>query len=195
MKVFRYLLVLLGIVTFAVGMSGGSPLAATVGNAIAVLGNDYLLVAIIAGLAILITLIASGIRMFRGNDQFDPPDPEGIPSAPYPGHEFDEITGNGMQFRRWLFSDTFETLHQRLRETAIQTIINQSNCKYEEAERRVERGSWTSDTEAASFLGGNDAPPPPVAGRVKAAINGQRWQQRGAQRAVEAISQYSGSKS
>lgn len=197
MKILRYLLIFLGIVTFAVGLaaglSGGTPLAAIIGNAIEVLGNDYLLVAVIAGVAILITLIAGGVRMVRGNVQYDPPDPEGIPSAPYAGYEFDELTDGGMQLRRWLFSDDYETLHDRLRETAIQTIINRSNCSYEEAERRVEQGSWTADAEAASFLGGENVPPPPAAGRVRAALRGQRWQQRGARRTVEAIAQYTGS--
>ena len=187
MRVLRYLLVLVGVGAFAIGLSGGAVIAPLAATAIEVLGNDYLLVAVVAGLALGLMLLALGVRAIRGSTQFVPPDPEGIPSAPSPGHEFDGYVDGGFSPRRLLFTDEHDRVRDRLRETAIQTEMRRSNCAREEARQRIDRGTWTDDVEAAAYVGEDESMKPPVTSRIGAAVRGESWYQRGARRTARAI--------
>jgi hypothetical protein len=53
-------------------------------------------------------------------------------------------------------------VRNRLREAARQVLVETADMSTEAAARAVRTGSWTDDRRAAAFLGGPDAPDPPI---------------------------------
>jgi len=53
-------------------------------------------------------------------------------------------------------------IRDRLREAARQVLVETTDMSIEAAAREVRTGSWTDDRRAAAFLGGPDAPDPPI---------------------------------
>ncbi len=51
---------------------------------------------------------------------------------------------------------------QHLRETAVETMVTVEGMDRETANARIRDGSWTDDPRAATFLGGEEAPPLPL---------------------------------
>ncbi|RLM44739.1 hypothetical protein DVK00_09785 [Haloarcula sp. Atlit-47R] len=85
-------------------------------------------------------------------------------------------------------------IRNRLREAARQVLVETAELSTEAAAREVRAGSWTDDRRAIAFLGGPDAPDPPIemqlrdwasgAGfdrKVEAAVTEIRRLQRGEQ--------------
>lgn len=69
----------------------------------------------------------------------------------------------------WIDDPQFagQELRSRLREAAVRTVHRSGTATAEEAERAVERGTWTDDRVAAAFLGGEDAPGYPLRHRIR----------------------------
>ncbi|WP_049985877.1 DUF7269 family protein [Halobellus rufus] len=115
-------------------------------------GGDYLLIALLAGTALLaaIAVLASGRT--RNLRQTETPDPETPVQYPHPGREFDESV------RRWGFrtpvgsADATDVIEDRLRTAAVKATMHAENCGRTRARRAVERGEWTDDGVAAAFL-------------------------------------------
>lgn len=201
---FRLPLAILGGLAFALGVL--TIVAPAVADAIpieavvALLGNDYILVAVLAGAAVLVVLTVLAVRGVTGIDQTTPPDPEEVHSVPRFGEAFDAvISGGGL--RALLTTERHRQVRTRLREAAIATVMRETNCTRAEARERVERGTWTDDPEAAAFLAeaeegdleaGPATGPGPgsatgIAARVRAAIRGETPFQRGARRTAAEI--------
>lgn len=78
-------------------------------------------------------------------------DPEKRYEAPTPGDEVEESLALA---RRWSRAGrtTRKKLRDRLAETAVTAVMDESGCSREEAARRVRTGDWTDDPVAAAFL-------------------------------------------
>lgn len=187
----RLWLVLVGAAVLAVGivlllqpsLAAFVPLEA----ALLLLGNEYVLVAAFGVAAILAGLGVLLGRGVGGINQTTPPDPEGVHPVPRSGEAFDDFVSAGW-LREWLGSDRHHRIRTRLREAAIATVMRTSDCTREEARDRVDRGTWTNDTEVANFLsdGGN----PTQAVGALAALRGESPYQRAARRTAAEIARY-----
>lgn len=116
-------------------------------------GGDYVLMAALSGLALLVAVpvVVSGRD---GNlDQTETPDPEIPVDVPPAGVDFDE-TIRGWRFRTPVVGDsTRQQVKDRLERGAVGALMRAQNCGRGRARRLVRDGEWTDDTEAAAFLG------------------------------------------
>ena len=82
------------------------------------------------------------------------PSPGTVPLTPQFGAAFDRIVAGE---RPWVWSiataQQRQRIRARLRDAAIGTIVRTSAASRETARRQVDRGAWTTDAEAAAFLG------------------------------------------
>lgn len=155
---FRLALLAVGGVAFLVGgitvvrrgAVGGDPLAPVV----TALGNDYILLALIGCVGLIVVVAVAYYRWLAGLEQTEPPDPEDVHDVAPPGVAFDEVvSARGLD--ALIDADRREAVRTRLREAAIATVIRESNCSRSAATERVRRGTWTDDDEAARFLTGD----------------------------------------
>lgn len=188
----RLPLTILGGLAFAIGLltivAPAVTAAIPIEVIVALLGNDYLLVAVLAGVAIFVVLTALGARVVTGLDQTTPPDPEEVHSVPSFGAEFDELVSRG-GLRALLVTEQQREVRSRLRAAAIATVMRESNCTRSEARERVDRGTWTDDPEAAAFLATSrgSEPAPGFVARLRTAFGGETPFQRGARRTAAEI--------
>lgn len=161
-----------------------------VDSVVAVLGNDYVFVALFGAVALALVFVTLGGRALSGLNQATPPRPEAVQPAPRFGSEFDEAVDGGFGPLLARFSDRPSELRERLREDAIQAEIAASSCRRSAAEQRVDTGAWTDDEDAAVFL--NESASPSVESRLRAAVHGEAWFQRGARRTANAVVAKSG---
>lgn len=159
--------------------------AIPVETVVAVLGNDYFFVAVFAALALGLAVVALGGRAVSGLDQTTPPRPETVQEAPLFGSDFDETVSRGVGL--WLFrnADRKASVRERLRESAVHAEIRAGRHGRSAAEQAVADGTWTTDPEAAAFL--DESAAPPLEGRLRAALHGETWFQRGARRTAEIV--------
>lgn len=147
------------------------------------LGNDYLLVGVVAGAAIALGLVFA----FRGRAgtvrQVETPDAEGVQSVPAPGDDFDELV---REASGWRSREKKGEVRERVRRAAIDVVADKENCSRPEAERYVDTGTWTADRYASSFIGGRDAPQLPLLTRLQVAYGGSPFE-TAANRAVEEV--------
>ena len=187
----RNLVAALGVTTFglaaAVLLVPGAASVVPVDAAVAALGLDYLLVAVLGVVALVVTLLVLGLRAVGGLEQAEPPDPEGIETVPRLGADVDALLEDGLGLRRRLLEDGGEPIRERFRETAVRTVARVENCEHAEARRRVRAGIWTDDGEAAAFLADGGDARATWRTRVYAALDGESPFQRGARRTVEAV--------
>lgn len=191
MRVGRTILAVVGVGVAGVGLAIAATSAPVASAAMAAaterLGNDYLLVAVVGAAALVLAGVFVAVRVVSGIDQITPPAPEGIPTGPRPGGEFDRYVSGRLRVGAVVLSDESDRIEERLRETAIQALMQHTAASREDARRQVDRGSWTSDVDAAAYLAGADGPDVPWRSRATAALAGRTWQQRGARRAANGI--------
>lgn len=191
MNWLRLLVAALGVAAFGVAAvvvlvpGAGSILPADA--AVEALGYDYLLVALVGVVAFVVTLVVVALRAAGGLDRATPPDPEGIETVPRLGADVDAIVEDGLGLRERLFGDGGEQVRERIRETAVRTVSRVEHCDHAAARRRVDRGSWTDDREAAAFLAEGGDAPGTWRTRLLAAVGGESPLQRGARRSIRAI--------
>lgn len=149
------------------------------------LGNDYLLIALFGAAALGLTIAVVGGRAISGLKQATPPRPETVQPAPRFGTDFDKTLDNDVGPIAYLFSDRREQVRERLRETAIETVAAAEGCSRQQARTKVQQGEWTTDDEAAAFL--HEERTPPASARIRAAIRGNTWFQRGARRTAGVV--------
>lgn len=188
----RFLKAFIGILGIGV-LVGGIVVAGDTGladQAVEALGNDYLVVAVPAVLAVVLVVLGLLFRAVSGISQADPPDPEGIPTVPQFGGEFDDYTSGAavnVGGPGSVFGDSSTKMHDRVREAAIRTEMRSSGITREAATKRIDEGGWTDDRDAAAFCKPNGATGGPLKGRLRAAIRGRTWAQYGAARAAESL--------
>lgn len=190
----RLVLGLVGIVVFVFGyvattVPGVADLIpVSPGAANADLG--YLLVAALGVLAIVLVATVMGARAAYGIEQANPPAPETPQHTPRPGESFDAFVDGDLGLRDRLLGDRYHQVEHRLRETAVETVMQEHGVTRDEARRAVARGTWTDDKEAAGFL--RSSYTPPLSSRLFAAARGRSGFQRGARRTAEAIARLGG---
>ncbi|MDZ7689291.1 MAG: hypothetical protein U5J64_11400 [Halobacteriales archaeon] len=184
----KALVFLLGAVAVAVGLAtffvpGLADTFVIIRRLEVTLGNDYLLVAVIAGAALVLGLVFA----FQGRagtvQQAETPDAEGVESVPAPGDDFDELVSEASGWRSGKEKDA---VRERVREAAVDVVASKENCSRPEAERYIDTGTWTADRYAAAFLGGSDAPKLPFVTRLQVAYGGSPFK-TAATRAVEEL--------
>lgn len=191
-------LAILGGLAFAVGLlaivAPSAAAAIPIEVLVAVLGNDYVLVAISAVPAVLVVFVVLGTRVVTGLDQATPPDPETVHDVPSLGAEFDDLVSPGGL--GWVLGSGQErVIREQLRTAAIATVVREANCTREEAQRLVDRGEWTDDATAADLLatpeGGAplsvSSPDPGLVTRIRAALGGETPFQHAARRTASEI--------
>lgn len=151
-RVIRAVLLLAGVAVFVVGLLAAFvpavERALPVGAAIEALGSDYVLLAVVGGAAVGIAVLVLVVHAIGGRDEAEPPEVEGIESAPHPGRAVDRATEGR------LGPAVPDAVRRRLREAAVQAVARREACSRSEAERRVAAGRWTDDPVAAGFVAG-----------------------------------------
>ncbi|MFC7046703.1 hypothetical protein ACFQH6_15980 [Halobacteriaceae archaeon GCM10025711] len=185
----------------ALGVAGAAVLAAVLGAGgavtgtipvdalVSLVGNDYLLVSALAGVAALVAVpvVVSGRE---GNlVQAAMPDPEGPVTAPPPGSGFDDDV-DGLTFALPVVGHPArERVRERLRAAAIGTISRTDGRQRAAAVRMVDEGTWTDDRHAAAFVG-DSVRSPGIGVRLATLATGETWSQQAARRAAEAVADY-----
>lgn len=188
LRSFRMLLATVGLVVFVVGITIGvltreyelGPVVRAVG----VLGSDYLVVSLIALLALALAGGVLAVRSVTGMSQVTPPPVETVQSATSFGADIDaELDA------LWpvVVTKRHRTLHARLRHAAIDAIVRTDRCRRDEAEAMLEEERWTDDSLAASFVATEELRPPPLSSRLLATIRREPWFDRAVDRTVRAI--------
>jgi hypothetical protein len=136
-------------------------------------GNDYFLVAGIAGVAVLFGLIFAYQGRAGTVRQAETPDAESAQAVPAPGDDFDELV---TEARGWRSGEAKDEIRERVREAGVDVVASTRNCSRYEAENRVDGGGWTADRYASSFLGGSDAPKLPLLTRLQVAYGGSPFE-------------------
>ncbi|MFW5929076.1 MAG: DUF7269 family protein [Halobacteriota archaeon] len=147
-------------------------------------GHDYLVIVPVAGLGLLFALLFAYHGRTSKIQQAGTPDAEDVETVPVPGDDLDGLvdTAEGLAFR----SRTREArgeVRERLRRAAVAVLVSQGNSG-PEARSMVDSGSWTADKRAASAVGGDEAPPPPLSSYVPFGRSSYR---RGVEAAINEI--------
>lgn len=185
MSAVRNLLVALGVAALSLALVAALvPTATTalLSGAVERLGSEYLLVGTVGTAALALVLAVLVAWLVSGVDEAEPPDPERVPTGPRLGAEFDRQVSDGWGVRTRLFVRR-RRVEERLRETAVRTVMRTDDCSRTDARRRVASGGWTDDPEAAAFLGDEDGPSVSPRVRLAAILRGESWSRRGARRA------------
>lgn len=82
------------------------------------------------------------------------------------------------------------TVRSTVRRAAVDVLVDTEGLTFETASELVETGEWTTDPRAAAFLG-SEAPPPPVAMRLRDWAAGERFR-RQVEAAVDEIAALAG---
>lgn len=156
-----------------------------VDRGVSLAGNDYFLVAGIAVLTLpmVVLVVVSGrpgrLQLTRM------PDPEEPVTLPTPGDAFDQRTARPAL--PVLSNGRRHDVRERLRAAAVDVVARTDACSRSEAERRVDRGRWTSDPVAAGFVARSVASTPSTLGELRAVLGGETALRRRARRTVDGI--------
>ncbi|MDS0295931.1 DUF7269 family protein [Halogeometricum luteum] len=155
---------------------------------VALAGNDYVLAAGVASVALLVVVAVLALRGADGVNRATPPEPETVQNAAHPGAEFDRAVGDGS--RNPVGRDgKRETVRERVREAAIRSVMYRDGVARERAAARVDAGDWTDDDAAAAFLAESEQQS--LTTRLLAPFSGPGFQ-RGAERAADEVCRLEG---
>lgn len=170
LRIAKYLTLVTGAVVLllAAGMATGAISGGflPIGQLQEQLGYDYLVVAPVAGLGVLVALVLAYHGRVAKIQQVGTPNAEDIEDVPVPGDDFDALIeeAEGFAFRKSTRESRNE-IKERLRGAAVAVMVKEGLSK-PEAREKIESGSWTSSSYAASLLGGRGAPAPPITSLV-----------------------------
>jgi hypothetical protein len=104
----------------------------------------------------------------------------------------DELRRDLQRVTRWIDDPRYggEELRSRVRRSAVETVRTAGGTTEREAERAVERGTWTDDRIAAAFVGGKEAPGYPFRNRVRGWLRPDLAFERRFERTVDAVYDY-----
>jgi hypothetical protein len=180
-----------GFAAFAVGAAAivapGVADLVPVAPALAVGGNDYLLVVPLAAAGVLACVGAVAFVAARGVTEATPPAPEGVPVGEPPGADLDRLLAGRRGVTARFDRETRQHVHRRLRDAAVETVARTDGCSTAAAREQVADGSWTDDASAAAFL----QSPPARWTELPGLARGESRFQRGARRTVAAIASLS----
>lgn len=168
-----------GVVLLAVGV------AAIVAPGVVPLTPDRVIVVLVGLLA-----LARAFRVVqrRWNGRLDAartPDPERSVAVPQPGADIASVLGPFLGRRR-MYTHV-SRVREGLTAVAVAVLSQFEGLSESEARERVEAGTWTDDLDAASFLGGTDAPSRPRRTRLRTRLTRGSSTRRKLRRTVDAI--------
>lgn len=172
------LVVIAGLITFALG------LAAILTPGVAAFDLDQVLVTVVGLVALLQGFRIVQSRRRQQRQQVRTPDPEVLVTAPPPGGDLNEVLAEFSEPHRLHYRRT--RVQEGLRAAAIAVLTNYGSCSEREAEEQIESGTWTDNTYAAAFLGTpTHGPSLPV--RLRVMIRGESRFTRNVRHTVDAI--------
>lgn len=152
---------------------------------VAAAGNDYVLAAAVAAVALAVVASVLALRGVGGIDQTTPPEPETVQNAPHPGVAFDRAVEGGSWSPFGGDDDRRSAARERVRRAVVRSVMHREGLSREDARDRVDAGAWTDDRTAAAFVG--DSARVPFGRRLLGALlPGSRFE-RGAERAVDEL--------
>ena len=180
-----------GLALISVVLVAGGRVASAVptGRLVRTFGNDYLLAAVLGGVALLVASVVTA----RGDTvvQSEMPDPEDGVSVPSPGDGLARTLDRRRLAVPLLARRTRRSVRERLRESAVAALVRAENCTERAARERIRSGRWTDDPDAAAFLADSGGLPPLGAYR-RAFAAGDPWFVHGARRTADAIVRLTG---
>jgi hypothetical protein len=156
------------------------------------IGTGYAAVTMIGLLALVQAIRIARSRQATDLQAAETPDVETVESMPTPGDEFDEMVAELRSGPRRVLIRERADLRDALEEAALTAVADRENCSREQAADRLDAGTWTDDVHAAAFLGGADAPSPPILDRVKIAASGESPFQFRIRRTADAVARTAG---
>ncbi|GGM31129.1 hypothetical protein [Haloarcula argentinensis] len=110
-------------------------------------------------------------------------EPEAIPSesGELVGDDIDELLAKidgQVDLYNGLEASYASEIRNRLREGARQMLVETADMSTEAAAREVRTGSWTDDRRAIAFLGGPDAPDPPIEMQLRDWASGEGFDRK-----------------
>ncbi|UPV72915.1 hypothetical protein M0R89_10175 [Halorussus limi] len=181
------ILTVVGVVAVAVGL-----LMMFVPGFAAAIGTGYAAVTIVGLLALVQALRVGRARMATELRAAETADVETVEAMPTPGDEFDRTVAELRSGPRRVLIRERADLRDALENAAVTAVADRENCSREQARERVETGAWTDDPHAAAFLGGADAPSPPLFDRVKIAASTESPFQYRIRRTADAVARTAG---
>ncbi|WP_436925499.1 DUF7269 family protein [Halosimplex amylolyticum] len=151
--------------------------------AVAVLGTDYVFVALIGGgsLAVAAAVLVDGDEV----DQARMPDPESATAVPAPGDDLADRLDSWRVAVPVLGRRVRRDVRDRLREDAVTAVRRARNCDEAAARERVDSGAWTSDSRAAAFLASDRSAS--LGDALAATLRGETPFVAGARRTADAV--------
>lgn len=147
------------------------------------LGNDYVLVAVVAALALAALLVVLLARTVTGVTEAAPPAVEGTtPGAP--GRDVDEALDSLSPFR---VTERHRRVHERVRTAAVEAVAEARGCSRPAARERIESGEWTDAADAAAFVADDEIDPPGVGRRIATRLRRDDWFRRRVDATVAAL--------
>lgn len=127
---------------------------------------DYLVVAPIAAVGVVLALALACHGRVTKINQIGTPNAEDVEDVPVPGDDFDTLVdeAEGFAFRK-VNRRRRKEIKERLRGAAVAALVKEGHSK-PEARKMVDDGSWTTSKYAASLLGGKASPSPPLTSLV-----------------------------
>ncbi|WP_276272940.1 DUF7269 family protein [Haloarcula litorea] len=181
----RTLLLAAGVAILAAALVPGVASSLPVAWAVALLGNDFWLVAVVAAVAAVVLGVLAARRAVGSVEQADPPAPETVPETPRPGDDFDAFVGGVLPRVRGHTADTGR-VRDELRTAAVRVQRRNDGQTRADAQARVRTGAWTDDDVAAAFLAGA-SDRPTLIDRVGPLLWGDTWTQYAARRTARAL--------
>ena len=150
---------------------------------VSVLGNDYLVLAVVGGVAVVGAMSVQVRRRIGGIDQATPPDTEDVHVVPTLGSDLDDYLATPLS----LGATEPPGTRSRFFRLAVTVVMQEDGCPRVEAERRVEDGTWTTDPFAAAYLARGEDGSVSATQRLRAALQGDSATQHGVRRAATEI--------
>lgn len=152
------------------------------------LGNDYLLLAAVAALALVGLVSVLLVRTVAGVAEATPPPVEGTtPVAP--GRSVDESIDALPPLR---VTEGHRRVRERLRTAAVAAVAEADGSSRPAACDRIESGDWTEDATAAAFVADDEFDPPTVRRRVAARLRRDDWFRRRVDATLSALERLEG---
>lgn len=181
------ILTIVGIVAVAVGL-----LMIFQPGFAAAIGTGYTAVTVVGLLALVQAIRIARARQTSDLQATETPDVETVESMPTSGDEFDRTVAEIRSGPRRILIRERADLREMLKEAALTAVADQENCSREQASEYIEAGTWTDDAHAAAFLGGADAPSPPLLDRMKIAASSESPFQHRIRRTADAVAEAAG---
>lgn len=158
----------------------------------AAIAADYTAVVLIGALALVQGLRVARARRATELRGAETPDVETVRSVPTPGDGFDDrVAGLRSGPRRAVLRGRAD-VRETLTDAAIAAVADRDHCSREAARERIEDGTWTDDPFAASYLGGSDAPKPPLSAKLKLVTSPESAHQVRVRRTADAVARAAG---